>query len=69
MDYTDPQQVPLAEAMPLHRGLWEKLVEQYDLVRTPFENIAGWDFGDFLFRSEFDLIDDQDPSSRVHRVS
>jgi hypothetical protein len=42
--------------MPLHRGLWEQLVEQYDLVRTPFKDIAGWDFGDFLFRSEFDNV-------------
>jgi nucleoside-diphosphate-sugar epimerase len=56
MDYAEPQQVLLAEAMPLHRGLWEKLVEQHGLVRTPFEDIAGWDFGDFLFRSEFDNV-------------
>jgi nucleoside-diphosphate-sugar epimerase len=56
MDYAEPQQVPLAEAMPLHQDLWEKLVEQHDLVPTPFEDLAGWNFGDFLLRSEFDNV-------------
>jgi nucleoside-diphosphate-sugar epimerase len=56
MDYAEPQPVPLAEAMPLHANVWNRLVERHDLVRTPFEHLAGWDFGDFLFRSEFDNV-------------
>lgn len=56
MDYAEPQPVPLAEAMPLHADVWNRLVERHDLVRTPFEHLAGWDFGDFLFRSEFDNV-------------
>jgi nucleoside-diphosphate-sugar epimerase len=56
MPYAEPQPVPLADAMPLHREVWERLVEQHDLVPTPFEDLVGWDFADFLWRSEFDNV-------------
>ncbi|MHA7189360.1 SDR family oxidoreductase [Arthrobacter sp. MDT2-16] len=56
MDYAEPQPVPLAEAMPHHEDLWQGMVTTYDLVPTPFEDLAGWAFGDFLFRSGFDNV-------------
>lgn len=56
MEYAEPQPVPLADAMPLHEPVWRLLVERHGLVGTPFEDLVGWDFGDFLFRSEFDNV-------------
>ncbi|MEG9249605.1 SDR family oxidoreductase [Arthrobacter sp. Soc17.1.1.1] len=56
MDYAEPQPVPLAEAMPHHAALWQGMVTKYGLVPTPFEDLAGWAFGDFLFRSGFDNV-------------
>jgi nucleoside-diphosphate-sugar epimerase len=56
MSYAEPQPVPLADAMPLHREVWERLVERHGLEQTPFEDLVGWDFADFLFRSEFDNV-------------
>lgn len=56
MDYAEPQPVPLAEAMPQHQDLWQRMVTKYGLVPTPYEDLAGWSFGDFLFRSEFDNV-------------
>jgi nucleoside-diphosphate-sugar epimerase len=56
MEYAEPQPVVLAEAMPLHQDLWQQLVTTYGLVPTAFEDLAGWSFGDFLFRSEFDNV-------------
>ncbi|WP_258062555.1 SDR family oxidoreductase [Arthrobacter sp. B0490] len=56
MDHAEPQPVPLAEAMPHHEELWKGMVATYDLVPTPFEDLAGWSFGDFLFRSGFDNV-------------
>lgn len=56
MDYAEPQPVPLSDAMPQHRELWETLVARHGLRTTPYEHLVGWDFGDFLFRSEFDNV-------------
>jgi nucleoside-diphosphate-sugar epimerase len=56
MDYAEPQPVPLADAMPLHEPVWRRLVERHGLIETPYEDLVGWDFGDFLFRSEFDNV-------------
>jgi nucleoside-diphosphate-sugar epimerase len=56
MDYAEPQPVPLTEAMPHHEDLWHRMVIKYNLVPTPFEDLVGWSFGDFLFRSGFDNV-------------
>lgn len=45
-----------AEAMPSRRAVWEELVERFDLVDTPFEDLVGWEVGDFLFHHEYDNI-------------
>src|SRR4051812_30460640 len=34
MGYAEPQPVPLADAMPLHRDVWQRLVDRHDLVPT-----------------------------------
>jgi Fe2+ transport system protein FeoA len=56
LDYAEPQPVPLADAMPQLRHVWERLVTRHSLVPTPYEELVGWEFGDFLFRSEFDNV-------------
>jgi nucleoside-diphosphate-sugar epimerase len=56
MAYAEPQPVPLAEAMPAYAELWERLVDRHGLRPTPFEDLVAWQFGDFLFRSEFDNV-------------
>jgi nucleoside-diphosphate-sugar epimerase len=56
MDYAEPQPVLLSEAMPQHQDLWQQMVTKYGLVPTPYEDLVGWSFGDFLFRSGFDNV-------------
>ncbi len=56
MEYAEPQPVPLAEAMPHHEELWQGMVAKYGLVPTDYKDLAGWAFGDFLFRSGFDNV-------------
>jgi nucleoside-diphosphate-sugar epimerase len=56
MDYAEPQPVPLADAMPQQRAVWDRLVKRHGLDETPFDELVGWSFGDFLFRSEFDNV-------------
>lgn len=56
MDYAPPQQMSLAETMPQHAQVWQRLVERHGLVDTPFEELVGWGVGDFLFHHEADNI-------------
>lgn len=46
----------LSEAMPSRKAVWEELVERFDLVDTPFDELVGWGVGDFLFHHEYDNI-------------
>ncbi|MDR7328986.1 SDR family oxidoreductase [Corynebacterium guangdongense] len=56
MEYAEPQQMSLAEAMPMRKHVWESLVERHGLRATPFEQLVGWGVGDFLFHHEADNI-------------
>jgi nucleoside-diphosphate-sugar epimerase len=56
MEVAEPQPVPLVDAMPTYRELWERLVSRHDLRTTPYDDLVAWQFGDFLFRSEFDNV-------------
>jgi nucleoside-diphosphate-sugar epimerase len=56
MAAAEPQPVPLAEAMAGRKDVWERLVAEHDLVPTPFEDLVGWDFGQFIFTSGFDNV-------------
>lgn len=56
MEHAEPQPVPLSDAMPQRRDVWERLVARHDLVPTPYEDLVGWEFGDSLLRSEFDNV-------------
>jgi nucleoside-diphosphate-sugar epimerase len=56
MDVAEPQPVPLAEAMRDRREVWERLAARHDLVPTPYEDLVGWDFGEFIFTSGFDNV-------------
>jgi nucleoside-diphosphate-sugar epimerase len=56
MEVAEPQPVPLVEAMPTYREVWERLVSRHDLRSTPYDDLVAWQFGDFLFRSEFDNV-------------
>jgi len=54
----------LAEWMADKAAVWERIVARHDLVPTPFEDIALWAFGDFVFAQDFDLISDTTKARR-----
>ncbi|MCQ2001330.1 SDR family oxidoreductase [Arthrobacter zhaoxinii] len=56
MEYAEPQPVPLTDAMPQYRALWEQMTERYGLEQIPYEDLVRWEFADFIFRSEFDNV-------------
>jgi hypothetical protein len=56
MAHAEPQPVPLAEAMADRRDVWERLTARHDLVPTPYEDLVGWEFGEFIVTSGFDNV-------------
>jgi nucleoside-diphosphate-sugar epimerase len=56
MEVADPVPIPLAVYMADKTPLWEKIVAKYHLQPIPYRQIASWEFGDFIFNSEFDNI-------------
>jgi nucleoside-diphosphate-sugar epimerase len=56
MEWTDPISMPLATYMTDKAPIWTKMSERYGLQDIPYEQIASWPFGDFIFASGFDNI-------------
>lgn len=56
MDWADPIPMPLATYMADKGPLWEAMTKRHGLAPIPYEKIASWPFGDFIFASGFDNI-------------
>jgi nucleoside-diphosphate-sugar epimerase len=53
-----PVPFALTEHMADKGPLWEQLAERHDLVETDLEKLVGWGFGDFVFKTEMDVLSD-----------
>ncbi len=56
MEIADPIPTPLSVYMADKGPLWDEIVSKYQLQPIPYEQVASWAFGDFIFNSEFDNI-------------
>src|SRR5260370_69798 len=56
MEVADPVPIPLSVYMADKGPLWDAIVRKYNLQAIPYDQIAAWAFGDFIFNSEFDNI-------------
>jgi hypothetical protein len=56
MDWADPIPMPLATYMADKGPLWDRMTERYGLQLIPYDKVASWPFGDFIFASGFDNI-------------
>jgi len=56
MPLAEPQTVSLTEYMADKGPLWERMTAKYCLAPTPYEQVAAWGFGDFVFRCNWDVI-------------
>ena len=56
MPLAEPQTLNLREYMADKGPLWERITARYGLVPVPFEQVAAWGFGDFIFRCDWDVI-------------
>ncbi|MFC0410364.1 SDR family oxidoreductase [Roseomonas elaeocarpi] len=53
-----PLPITLARHMPHQAPVWDRLRAEQGLPPVPLERAVGWGFGDFVFKSEFDVISD-----------
>ncbi|WP_244817530.1 SDR family oxidoreductase [Caballeronia sp. Lep1P3] len=56
MPLAEPQTISLREYMADKGPLWERIVKKHGLVPVPYEHVAAWGFGDFIFRCDWDVI-------------
>ena len=56
MEYAPPQTIRLSEFMVDKAPVWQRIVKKHGLLPTPYESVAAWGFGDFIFRCDYDVI-------------
>jgi nucleoside-diphosphate-sugar epimerase len=56
METADPVPMPLTQYMADKGSLWNSIVARYQLQPIPYEEVASWAFGDFIFNSGFDNV-------------
>jgi nucleoside-diphosphate-sugar epimerase len=56
MEYAAPQTISLKEFMSDKSELWEQMVRKYGLKLHSFAELAAWDFGDYAFAAEWDVM-------------
>src|SRR5947209_11934635 len=53
-----PRPIKLATWMADNSAVWDRVVARYGLQRRSLESIASWQFADFVFEKEWDLLTD-----------
>jgi nucleoside-diphosphate-sugar epimerase len=56
MEMAEPVPMPLRVYMADKGPLWAAMTRKYNLKPIPYDQIASWSFGDFIFNSAFDNI-------------
>jgi nucleoside-diphosphate-sugar epimerase len=56
MEVAEPVPMPLAVYMADKGSLWNEITRKHNLRPIPYEQVAVWEFGDFIFHSGFDNI-------------
>ncbi|PTQ10172.1 NAD-dependent epimerase [Sphingomonas oleivorans] len=58
METASPVPLILPRHMPDKAPLWREIATRHKLVETDLDTLVGWGFGDFIFRTETDVISD-----------
>jgi nucleoside-diphosphate-sugar epimerase len=65
LEVAPPLPMSLTEVMADKGALWDSMVERYGLRRTPYGDVSSWQFGDFVFGWDYDVIADTSKSRRA----
>lgn len=61
----DPLPMSLSEVMADKQQVWDAMVAEHGLEPTPYEDVSSWQFGDFVFGWDYDVIADTSKSRRA----
>jgi hypothetical protein len=64
MDVAPPRQMSLTRAMADKGPVWDRMVAEHGLQPHPYEQIAAWAFGEFVFGSDYDIVSDTGKARR-----
>jgi len=53
-----PGDLVLADLMADKAPVWDRLVREHDLHPTPYDHMALWSYGDFVFAPDYDILSD-----------
>ncbi len=56
MELAEPQTLDLTGYMADKGDLWKRMTGRYGLAPIPYDQVAMWPFGDFIFRCDWDVI-------------
>jgi nucleoside-diphosphate-sugar epimerase len=52
----EPRRMKLGELMRRHEPLWQKMVRDHGLQPYAMDQLAHWDFGDYVFGIDWDIV-------------
>ncbi|EDP64031.1 hypothetical protein BAL199_05534 [alpha proteobacterium BAL199] len=58
MEVGSPLGISLAETMPEHAPVWDRIAAERGLHPTPYEDMALWNYADYVFRPTWDIVSD-----------
>jgi hypothetical protein len=56
MELAAPMTSPLATMMADKGPVWQRIIERHGLTPVPFDKVAAWSFGDYVFGRAGDAI-------------
>lgn len=65
LDVAPPLPMPLTEVMADKAELWDQLVADHHLEPTKYSDVSSWQFGDFVFAWDYDVIADGSKARRA----
>ncbi|WP_339306251.1 SDR family oxidoreductase [Paenibacillus sp. FSL L8-0435] len=64
LETAPPLPFSLATVMADKENLWNSMIEKYDLINTPYDDVSSWAFGDFVFSWDYDFFADGSKARR-----
>jgi nucleoside-diphosphate-sugar epimerase len=65
LDVAPPLQLTLTDVMADKTSLWDEMTRRHQLEPTPYSDVSSWQFGDFVFGWDYDVIADTSKSRRA----
>src|SRR3990170_2857201 len=65
LDVAPPLPLSITEVMSDKAALWDEMVTKHGLSPTPYSDVSSWQFGDFVFAWDYDVIADTSKARRA----